>query len=91
MKNATIHGEIILKEVLSKLANKETINVRVTTNAKESCIKEFKDDVLHIKLRSIPDKGKANKELIELLKEELGKNYEIIRGLKSREKVVRER
>ena len=69
--------------------NKEFINVRVTPNSKESCIKEFKNDILYVKLKSIPDKGKANKELVKLLKKEFGKNAEIIKGEKIRNKLIK--
>lgn len=41
-----------------------------------------------VELKSQPDKGKANLELVKLLKKELGKQVKIVSGLTSREKVV---
>lgn len=44
--------------------------------------------MLRIAVAAVPDKNKANTELLKFLRKETGKKCEIIKGLKSREKVV---
>ncbi|RLF90139.1 DUF167 domain-containing protein [Thermococci archaeon] len=47
------------------------------------------DDFLIVYVKSPPEKGKANKELIALLKKYFGaREVEILRGFKSRDKEV---
>ena len=41
------------------------------------------------RIKESPEKGKANKELIKFLGKELKKKIEIVKGLRSREKVIR--
>jgi uncharacterized protein len=76
-------------------ANKDSQDIRlavkVTPNAGRNEITGFKDDVLHVRIAAPPDKGKANKELVDFLSEKLGVRKSaiaIIRGLTSRNKVV---
>ncbi|RKY31527.1 MAG: hypothetical protein DRP67_02455 [Candidatus Omnitrophota bacterium] len=68
----------------------DIIKVKVIPNAKKSCvIKE--GEKLKIYVKSPPAGGKANKELIEVLSDFLKvkkKNIRIIKGEKSREKVI---
>ncbi|MEW6100700.1 MAG: DUF167 domain-containing protein [Candidatus Omnitrophota bacterium] len=66
-------------------------SVRVTPKAARNLIKE-ENGSLKAYLTSPALKGRANKQLIELLSEHFGvRKYqiEIIRGLKSRDKTVR--
>jgi len=44
---------------------------------------------LKLYLKSVPQKDKANKELIKFFKKEFNLKVEILRGLKSREKVLK--
>lgn len=44
--------------------------------------------VLSVRLKSRPEKGKANKELEKLLRKTLGTRTKIVRGMKSRSKLV---
>jgi uncharacterized protein (TIGR00251 family) len=44
---------------------------------------------LKLYLKSVPEKDKANKELIKFFKKEFKLKVEILRGLKSREKVLK--
>ena len=67
------------------------INVKVITNAKTTEITKIKPLYYKAKLRSVPEKGKANAELIEML----AKNFEckkseikILSGHHSREKLL---
>ena len=66
------------------------IKIRVIPNAKKVEIKK-ENDYLKIKLKSKPENGKANKELIEILSEYFNISkvkIRILSGLKSRNKVV---
>jgi hypothetical protein len=66
--------------------------VKVTPNAGRSDVTGFKEDTLLLKIAAPPDKGKANKELVDFLSERLGikkSAITIIRGLGSRHKVIK--
>ncbi len=67
------------------------IKVKVIPGAPKAQIMVISKEELKVKVKSPPDKGKANRELIELLAEHYGvaKSYiRIIRGETSRNKVV---
>lgn len=61
--------------------------LKVKTNAKENKI-ELKDNVYYVSIKEKPVEGKANKAIVKLFKKELNKNIRIIKGLKSREKII---
>jgi uncharacterized protein len=65
------------------LLDKKEVKIRVIPNASVSEIKDFKEGVLQVRLNAVPDKGKANKELIKLFKKELNLNIKIIKGEKN--------
>ncbi len=61
--------------------------VKITPNAKSNSIVGFQEEVLKIKIQAIPDKGKANSELINFLSKELSipkKHITILSGHTSR-------
>jgi uncharacterized protein len=65
--------------------------VKVSPNAGKNEITGLKEDVLQVRIAAPPDKGKANKELIDFLSEQLGLKKSAIaitRGLTSRNKVI---
>ncbi len=65
--------------------------LKVTPNAGRNEIIGYKDGALHIKVAVAPEKGKANKALVDLLAERLGirkSAVTIIKGKTSRNKVV---
>ncbi|MCX8093555.1 MAG: DUF167 domain-containing protein [Candidatus Goldbacteria bacterium] len=67
------------------------LKIRVIPNSKENCIKEIIGDTLKIKINAPPKENKANNELICFLAEVLHikkSDIEIIKGLKSREKLI---
>lgn len=64
------------------------IKVKIHPKAKEQKVETDKE-VWEAWVKSAPEKGKANKELVSLLKKELGKNVELVSGFKSRIKTVR--
>jgi uncharacterized protein (TIGR00251 family) len=65
--------------------------VKVTPNAGRNTITGVKDGVLQVKVAAPPDKGKANKELIDFLSERLGVRKSaiaIITGHTGRNKII---
>ncbi len=62
------------------------IKVRVHPNSKKREI--VKGNVWNIYLKSRPENGKANNELIKLIRKELGKNVKIVHGKKSKDKIL---
>jgi uncharacterized protein (TIGR00251 family) len=71
--------------------NNNRLAVKVTPNAGRSEITGIKEGVLQIKIGAPPDKGKANKELVDFLSEKLGirkSSILIIKGGTSRNKVI---
>ncbi|MBF0252253.1 MAG: DUF167 domain-containing protein [Candidatus Omnitrophica bacterium] len=66
------------------------MTVKVTPKSSRSELHE-EEGALKAYLRSAPDKGKANKELIELISDKFDipkKNVKIISGLTSKTKIV---
>ena len=67
------------------------LNVKVTPNAARDEITGFTDGVLGVKIAATPEKGKANKKLIDFLSDKLGvskSSIRLIRGQTSRHKVI---
>jgi uncharacterized protein (TIGR00251 family) len=74
----------------NRLSNRG-LATRVTPNAGRNEITGWRDGVLQMKIAAPPEKGKANKELIDFLSQALGvKRYaiSIIKGHTSRNKVI---
>lgn len=63
------------------------IEVRVRPNSKRFALIE-KDGKLVLEVTSPPQEGKANLEIVKGLKRLFGKDVEILRGLRGREKLV---
>ncbi|NDV63322.1 YggU family protein [Puniceicoccales bacterium CK1056] len=67
------------------------ISVRVIPNAGRDQVVGLHDGVLKIKLQAVPEDGKANKALCELLAKHFGclkRKVTIVAGEKSRNKVI---
>lgn len=76
---------------MNTTSNHTRLEVKVTPNAGRSEIIGIKDDVLQVKIAAPPEKGKANKELIDFLAEKLGIRKSavlIVKGQASRHKTV---
>ena len=76
---------------LESSAERNRLAVKVTPNAGRNAISGVKDGILQVKIAAPPDKGKANKELIDFLSESLGVRKSavtIIRGETSRNKII---
>ena len=64
--------------------------VKVITNAKKESVEE-KDGVYVVRVKAVPEKGKANEAVVKLLAKhfKVAKNkIKIVRGLTGRNKVV---
>lgn len=67
------------------------LTIKVTPNAGRNEIVGLKDGVLAIKIAAPPEKGKANKELIDFLAEKLNikkSTVLIVKGQASRHKII---
>ncbi|OGY52415.1 MAG: hypothetical protein A3J59_00715 [Candidatus Buchananbacteria bacterium RIFCSPHIGHO2_02_FULL_56_16] len=71
---------------------RQDVTVKVITKARRTGVTQNADGSLTVKLNTAPEKGKANKELLDLLAEWFNvakSDLEIVRGLTSRNKLVR--
>ncbi len=64
------------------------IRIKVKTNAKESKVVE-KEGEYTVYVKAVPQKGEANREAEKVLEEFFGKEARIIKGHKSRNKIVK--
>ena len=70
---------------------KATIEIHLQPGAKRNEIVGFKEGVLYAKVTALPQKGQANRALVELMAQTLGmpkSAIDIIRGQSSRSKVI---
>jgi uncharacterized protein (TIGR00251 family) len=77
-----------MKDISDK---KATIEIHLQPGAKRNEIVGFREGVLYAKVTALPQKGQANRALVELMAQTLGipkSNVEIIRGQSSRSKVI---
>ena len=67
------------------------LHVRVTPRASRNEVGGFTDGVLYVKVAALPDRGKANKELIDYLSTILDikkSSLHLLKGHTSRNKVI---
>ena len=67
------------------------IKVKVKPNAKKNEIKQIEDNFFEIKTTAVPEKGKANQKVIEMLSKHFKvpkSRIKIVRGETSREKII---
>ena len=64
------------------------LRIKVIPNSKKTELKE-ENNQLKVYLHAVPDKNKANLELIKFFKKEFGLRVQIHSGMKSREKVLK--
>jgi uncharacterized protein (TIGR00251 family) len=70
---------------------KTTLEIHVQPGAKRNEIVGFREGVLYAKVTALPQKGQANRALLELMAQTLEiprSNVDIIRGQSSRSKVI---
>jgi len=71
--------------------NNGSIDIIVKPNSPKNEIVEW-DEVkerLRVNIKAVPDKNKANKEVVKYFSKLIGKKVEIIKGLRSREKTLK--
>ncbi|MAF99006.1 MAG: hypothetical protein CMH61_00180 [Nanoarchaeota archaeon] len=73
---------------LSKYITNSTLKVRVVPNSSRTELVE-ENNQLKLYLKSVPEKGKANRELVRYFRRCLKLSVEIISGKTSRNKVLR--
>lgn len=64
--------------------------VEVKTGKKQAKIVSTGKGMIVVELSSVPQKGKANVELLRLLKKETGKDYRIVSGFSGKRKVLKQ-
>ena len=66
---------------------KKIIKVKVKPSAIENKI-EFRDNIYLVSVKSNPEKGKANKEVLKLVSKKFNSRARIISGKTNKEKLV---
>lgn len=83
-----MEGSEKIQEIIK---NKKSFEIKVNTKA--SCNKIYlENDIIKVKIREIPEDGKANKAIIDLFSKTLKipkNNIEIIKGQKTSNKVIK--
>lgn len=67
------------------------IELKVITRAKREGVERFAEDNYKVKVSSPPEKGKANRRVIELISQELGvrkRDIKIVSGETSNKKIL---
>lgn len=79
-----------MEEIKNIIKSKKTFEIKVITKA--SCNKIYlENNIIKVKIREIPENGKANKTIIELFSKTFKipkKNIEIIKGQTSSNKTI---
>lgn len=73
---------------LQKYIHQETLSLRATPHSSRTELME-EEGKLKLYLQAVPDKNKANLELIKFFKKEFKLKVEIKSGMKSRDKILR--
>ena len=87
--NADIPGESMIS--IEKYIKDNSLKILVKTNAPKNEIIGWDDSrkALKISVKAVPEKGKANKEIVKFLGKILKKRVFIVSGLKSKEKILK--
>ena len=67
------------------------LRLRVSPRAKRNAVLGLRGDVLKVSVTAVPERGKANEAVVDLLAEALGvapSSIEIVAGATSKDKVV---
>jgi uncharacterized protein (TIGR00251 family) len=68
----------------------QSLSIKVIPRAKKTELVDLLDDGSYkIRLKAVPEDGKANEELLKFLEKETGKKWEIIGGWTSTRKTLR--
>lgn len=74
--------------LIQKHLQNNQFHLKVIPNSSRNDLVE-ENGILKLHLQAVPDKNKANMELIKFFKKEFGLMVEIVHGMKSREKIIR--
>lgn len=84
------------KNLISKISKDRYLRIKVIPKSEKNCISEIIEDeegqTIKIRIKAVPEKGKANKELINFLSREFSipkQNIEIISGASSPLKLLK--
>ncbi len=70
--------------------DQHTLSIKVIPRAKKTeYIGQMDDGALKIRLRAVPEDGKANIELLHFLQQETAEKWEIVSGFTNQRKSVR--
>ncbi len=83
-------GEIIARDIVKDYTEGNSLRISVNPNSSKNEITGYNEakKSLKVNIAAPPDKGKANKEIIKFFSKLLKKKVNIIKGLKSRDKVL---
>lgn len=70
-------------------AKMEVIRVKVRTNCPKTEIIENEGNFYKVNVRAAPEKGEANLEIVKFFSKLFKKEVRIVKGFKSKEKVLR--
>ncbi len=75
----------------NELKNKSSIKIIVKPNSPKNEIKKYDKEkgAYRVNINAPPEKGKANIEVIKFFSKLLKKKVSIVKGLKSREKILK--
>ncbi|MCK5023265.1 MAG: YggU family protein [Candidatus Aenigmarchaeota archaeon] len=73
--------------MIKQIQNGVLIKVRVKTNSKSFGFVDKKDQLI-LEVKSPPKEGKANTEIVKELRKMFGKDVEIVKGLKGKDKII---
>ena len=75
---------------ISPYIKNNKLKIIVKPNSKKNEIKEFDEErqALKVNIKALPEKGKANAEVIKFFTKLLKKEVRIISGLKSKDKIL---
>ncbi len=76
---------------IEKYIQNNILKVLIKPNSPKNSILGFDSSkkALRISIKAVPEKGKANQELVKFVSKLLKKKVEIIKGLKSRDKILK--
>jgi len=77
--------------LIEKYISENKLKIIVKPNSPKNSVIGFDENkkALRISVKAAPEKGKANHELIKFISKLLKKKVEIVKGLKSREKILK--
>jgi len=67
----------------------KVVEIHIKTNAPETKLVEKTDKYWRVAVQAKPINGAANRELVKFLEKELNAKVEIVRGLRSKKKLIK--